>query len=292
MTAGPNTAPVADDRAVTTPQDTPANITLTASDADGNALGYVVVTAPAHGTLSGAAPDVTYTPAAGYSGADSFTFKANDGTADSNVATVTILVGVTNDAPVADDQAVTIAEDTPANITLTATDANGGTLIYSVVSQPAHGTLSGTAPDLTYTPAANYSGSDSFTFKANDGQADSNVATVTIQVTAVNDAPVANDQARSTVEDTPVNITLTASDIDGDQLTYAVVAAPQHGTLQGSGAALVYTPAAGYTGADSFIFRANDGTADSNVATVTIQVTAGPGGTGDKAKVYLPLVQP
>ncbi len=94
-------------------------------------------------------------------------------------------------------QPVTTAEDTPANITLTATDPNGDALTYTVVAQPAHGTLSGgTGAARVYTPAANYSGPDTFTFKANDGQADSNVATVSITVNAVNDAPVANNQAR------------------------------------------------------------------------------------------------
>jgi hypothetical protein len=94
-----------------------------------------------------------------------------------------------NEAPVADSQSVTTNEDTAKAITLTGSDANGDTLTFSVVTQPAHGTLSGTAPNLTYTPNANYNGSDSFTFKANDGSADSNTATVSITINAVNDAP-------------------------------------------------------------------------------------------------------
>src|SRR4030095_14010842 len=97
---------------------------------------------------------------------------------------------------------VTTDEDTAKAITLAATDAEGSTLTYTIVTGPAHGTLSGTAPALTYTPAANYNGADSFTFKANDGTADSNLATVTITVTAVNDAPVANDVTLATDEDT------------------------------------------------------------------------------------------
>src|SRR5204863_1652428 len=97
-------------------------------------------------------------------------------------------------------------------------------------SGPAHGTLTGTAPALTYTPAANYNGPDSFTFKANDGSLDSNVASVTIAVTAVNDAPVATDQAVTTDEDTSKAITLSATDVEGSPITYAIVAGPSQGT--------------------------------------------------------------
>src|SRR5204862_442707 len=116
-------------------------------------------------------------------------FKTNDGTLDSNVATISITVHAVNDAPVVSDETVATDEDTAKAITLAATDAEGSALTYTVVTGPAHGTLSGTAPALTYTPAANYNGTDSFTFKANDGSLDSNVAAVSLTVTAVNDAP-------------------------------------------------------------------------------------------------------
>src|SRR5439155_24731803 len=119
----------------------------------------------------------------------------NDGSLDSNTATISITIDAVNDAPVAADQAVAADEDTAKAITLSATDVEGSLLTYAIVSGPAHGTLSGTAPALTYTPAANYNGADSFTFKANDGTLDSNTATVTITIAAVNDAPVAADQA-------------------------------------------------------------------------------------------------
>ncbi|MDQ3044667.1 MAG: Ig-like domain-containing protein, partial [Chloroflexota bacterium] len=166
-----NTAPVANNQSVTTNEDVAAEITLTASDADGNTLTYSIVSGPANGTLTGTGANRTYTPNANYNGSDSFTFKANDGTVDSNTATVSITVTAVNDAPVANDQSVTTSEDVAAEITLTASDADGNTLTYSIVSGPAYGTLSGTAPSLTYTPTANFNGSDSFTFKANDGAA-------------------------------------------------------------------------------------------------------------------------
>ena len=100
-----------------------------------------------------------------------------------------------NDAPVANSASISTAEDTPKSGTVTATDVDGDTLTYTVVSGPAHGTLTtfnGSTGAFTYTPAGDYNGPDSFTFQANDGTVDSNIATVTITVTPVNDAPVAN----------------------------------------------------------------------------------------------------
>src|SRR5207244_5743775 len=108
----------------------------------------------------------------------------------SNTATVSITVIPVNDAPVAAVQSVTTTEDTPKAITLSAADVDGDPLTYAIVTGPAHGTLSGTVPNLTYTPAPNYNGPDGFTFKANDGTIDSNVAAVSISVTPVNDPPV------------------------------------------------------------------------------------------------------
>ena len=269
-----NTAPVADNQAVTTPEDVPLAITLTGSDGEGDSLTYTVTVQPVNGTLSGAAPNLTYTPAANYNGSDSFTFKVNDGTVDSNVATVSITVNAVNDTPVANAQSVSTPEDTAVAITLVGSDVEGSSLTYSVVTSPANGILTGTLPNLTYTPAVNYNGSDSFTFKVNDGTVDSNVATVSITVNAVNDTPVANAQSVSTPEDTAVAITLVGSDVEGSSLTYSVVTSPANGILTGTLPNLTYTPAANYNGSDSFTFKVNDGTVDSNVATVSITVTA------------------
>src|SRR5207302_1900217 len=268
-----NHAPVANGQTVTTAEDTAKAIVLTATDADGDALTFSIVAGPLHGALSGVAPNVTYTPAANYNGADSFTFKANDGTVDSSAATVSLTVTAVNDAPVATAQRVTTEEDTAKAIGLTASDVDGDTLTYAVVTAPAHGTLSGVAPNLTYTPAAGYNGPDSFTFKANDGTVDSAAATVSLTVVHVNHAPVADAQAATTAEDTAKAIVLTASDIDGDALTFSIVAGPAHGALSGTAPTVTYTPAANYNGPDSFTFKANDGTLNSNVATVTLTVT-------------------
>jgi hypothetical protein len=269
-------APVAGAQAVSTSVDAPLAITLTATDADGDPLTYAIATQPAHGTLTGTGASRTYAPAAGWTGSDSFTFTASDGIATSAPATVSITVTAVNAAPVADAQSVTTAEDTPVAITLTATDADGNPLTYAIATEPAHGTLTGTGASRTYAPAAGYSGPDAFTFTASDGIATSAAATVSITVTAVNSAPVADAQSVTTAEDAPVAITLTATDADGNPLTYAIATEPAHGTLTGTGASRTYAPAAGYSGPDAFTFTASDGIATSALATVSITVTAAP----------------
>src|SRR5262249_10203045 len=142
----------------------------------------------------------------------------------------------------------------------------------SLVSGPSHGTLSfkgdGT---FTYTPDANFNGTDSFTYRTNDGRADSNVATVTINVTPVNDAPVASPGSFTTAEDPPLNAAVSASDVDKDPLTYSVVTQDLHGgslNLNPATGAFTFSPAQDYNGPASFSYKVNDGTVDSNVATV------------------------
>ena len=132
---------------------------------------------------------VIYTPNKGYNGSDSFTFKANDGKADSNTAEISITVNppsLSNSPPIASNQTVITSKNTPVNIILNSTDREDDPLTFSVVEKPSHGSLSNTSVDndnnLTYSPAPDYIGKDKFIFKANDGIADSNIAIVSITV--------------------------------------------------------------------------------------------------------------
>jgi large repetitive protein len=269
-----NEPPVAAAGSATTAEDASVAIKLSASDPDGDALSYVIVTAPSKGKLSGTAPNLTYTPAADFHGVDSFTFRASDGVLASNTATVSITVTPVNDPPVAIAKSVVTEEGAPVSIALTATDKDSTSLTFTVVSGPTKGALSGSVPNLTYTPAPGFNGSDSFTFRATDGSAVSNTATVSITVTAVNEPPVAAAGSATTAEDTSVAITLSASDPDGDALSYVIVTAPSKGKLGGTAPNLTYTPAADFHGVDSFTFRASDGVLASNTATVSITVTS------------------
>jgi len=190
--------------------------------------------------------------------------------------------GATNSPPVANNQETSTTSNFPKTITLTASDANNDPLVYSIVTGPIHGSLSGQPPVVSYSPSPSYAGTDSFTFKVSDGKSESNVATVSINVLAPssNRPPVASNQQVSTTTNTPKTVTLTGSDADGDPLSFSIVAHPSHGSLSGQLPVVTYTPQLNYVGSDTFQFVANDGTADSNPATVTITVSA-PTPSGD-----------
>src|SRR5215813_2807042 len=309
-----NVGPTANNVNATTNEDTAVNIPLTATDIDSVSLTFTIVSGPSHGTLnasggtmsctnSNCPASVTYTPAPNYNGSDSFTFNASDGVSTSNTATVSITVNPVNDPPLANNVAVTTDEETPVVITLRASDIDSTNLTFTVVSGPSHGVVTPTTGPMacasngsctvsvTYTPAANFNSLDSFSFRANDGELSSNIATASITVNNVNDAPAANDISLSTNEDNALVITLGGSDVDSTNLTLTVVTGPSHGSLgpvsspscltipnsegvAGSSctATAIYTPAANYNGPDAFTFRTNDGALDSNIATASITV--------------------
>lgn len=268
-----NRAPMAEPQSIATAEDSSAVVNLQGSDPDGDTVVYDVVAGPSHGALTGTAPNLTYTPNRNFNGPDSFTFKVSDGVADSALTTVAITVRPVNDAPTASNDNVSLSEDTPTAISLRGIDPEGNRLKYSIVTDPSHGSLSGTEPNVVYTPKLNYNGPDSFTFKVSDGTVDSMPATISIMVSAAEDAPVALDGNVTAKEDQELAIILTGSDPDGDPLTYTVLRKPAHGTLSGTAPNLTYRPDANFSWLDSFTFRVNDGAADSEPGTIRISVT-------------------
>ncbi|MEK7411854.1 MAG: Ig-like domain-containing protein, partial [Planctomycetota bacterium] len=276
-----NDVPVANAQDLTTNEDTPLTIKLTGADIEGSDLAFTVVSSPTLGILSGTAPDLIYTPNANVSGTDSFTFKVNDGTVDSVAGTISITTSAVNDVPVANAQSVTTDEDTPKVITLAGSDIEGSSLVFSIVSNPTKGTLSGTPPNIGYVPNANANGQDSFTFEANDGSLDSSPAIVTITINPVNDVPDAGADTYTVNEDNPLvvaapGVLANDSDVDlGSALTAVLVTQPSHGSvdLQPDGS-FAYVPSLDFNGTDSFTYKANDGGLDSIAVIVTITVTA------------------
>jgi VCBS repeat-containing protein len=132
---------------------------------------------------------------------------------------------------------------------------------------------------VTYTPNTNFNGGDRFTFRVNDGTTNSSLATVSITVTPVNDAPVANNDAYTTLGNVPLIVPPPAGiltndvDVDGDALTAVLVSDTAHGSLSlSTNGGFTYTPNTNYFGSDSFTYRATDGLATGNVATVTITI--------------------
>ncbi|KAA0102517.1 tandem-95 repeat protein [Mycolicibacterium sp. P1-18] len=207
----------------------------------------------------------------------------SDGTA-STVGTVSITVSATlNQPPVGAADSYTVTED--ATLTVNApgvlgndTDPDGQALTVGAGTATAHGTFTlNSDGSFAYTPGPNFNGTDSFTYQATDGAATTAPVTVTITVTAVNDAPTAANDTIPIAKDSFVAFSLAnrSTDVDGDTLTGTLIDTTQHGTLffDGTQLAFSYKPVTGFVGQDFFTYKVNDGTVDSAVATVTLVVT-------------------
>jgi VCBS repeat-containing protein len=286
-----NDPPVAVDDSYGMDEDTtltvqPPGVLTNDTEPDGDSLTGVLVSVPAHGSLTlNANGGFVYTPTNNFTGTDSFTYRANDGQVNGNIATVTITVNPLNDPPVAANDGYTTPEGTALSVSapgvlINDTDVDGDALSAILVNGPAHGTLTLNADGgFIYAPATNYTGTDSFRYRASDGMEDSELAIVTIMITPINDAPMAVNDDYTTPEDTTLSIPapgvlLNDSDADGDALNALLISGPANGTLVlDANGSFTYAPATNFTGLDSFTYRANDSTSDSALATVSINVT-------------------
>ncbi len=275
-----NDDPVAGDDAASTNEDTAVTIDVLANDTDVDldTLAVDAVTQGANGAVVNTTTNVTYTPDLDWFGTDSFTYTVSDGNGGTATAAVTVTVAPVNDAPVAQDDAAATDEDTPVTIDVLANDSDvdGDTLVVAAVSQGAHGAVTNTPSALTYTPALNWHGTDSFSYTVSDGNGGTATAAVTVTVAPVNDAPVAQDDAAATNEDTAVTIDVLANDldIDGDTVVVAAVTQGAHGAVANTAGAVTYTPDSDWFGTDTFTYTASDGTGGSDVATVTVAVAS------------------
>jgi len=245
-----------------------SNATFTVTTAGSPLLRYQWLR---HGqALSGATNSVyTITNVSTRSSPGSYSCRVTNlfGSATSSNAVLTV-----NSIPVArGGGALSLNEDTSIPITLLGFDEDRDSLTYVIAAPPAHGILSGSGSNRVYTPAPDYNGPDSFSYKVNDGLVDSAPASYTITVLPVNDPPVALPQSVVLDEDTAIAITLAAFDVDGDALAFSV-GAPSHGTPTGTPPGLSYRPHTNYYGPDSFTFSVSDGQTNSAPATVTITV--------------------
>lgn len=208
---------------------------------------------------------------------NTLTATATDSAGNTSPFSSVYSVTSSNSAPVATDASVSTDEDVAVSITLSALDADGDPLTYAIASLPLNGSVSepGTGTSVTYTPAPDDNGPDSFTFTASDPSgAVSGAATVSISVSPVNDAPViAAAPSASVDEDSAVTVTLTATDVDGDPLSYSIITHPVNGVVSepGSGNSVTYSPNADSNDDDSFTYRVSDGAASAD-ASVAIAV--------------------
>ncbi|MBK1810396.1 tandem-95 repeat protein [Clostridium sp. YIM B02505] len=278
-----NDAPVAVNDKATVSEDGTVKISVlnNDSDVDRDALTITSVTKPAHGTaVINEDGTVSYTPDANYNGTDSFSYTISDGHGGTSTATVNITVNAVNDAPVASNDTATVSEDGTVKVSVLNNDGDvdGDALTITSVTKPAHGTAvineDGT---VSYTPDANYNGTDSFSYTISDGHGGTSTATVNITVNAVNDAPVAVNDTATVSEDGTVKISVlnNDSDVDRDTLTITSVTKPAHGTaVINEDGTISYKPDANYNATDSFSYTISDGHGGTSTATVSITVNA------------------
>ena len=238
------------------------------TDPDGGTLVVTTVGPGGHGsTAIDGAGQVVYTPAANYNGPDLFTYTVADQIGASDSGAVTVTVAPANDAPVAGDDTASTTEDTAVDIAVLDddTDLDGDPLTVSAVSAPALGAVA-LQPDgkVRYTPPSNYSGVNSFGYTVSDGAGGTDTGSVSVTVSAVNDAPLAANKSVTTAYGTAVSVTMTGSDVETCDLTFQVVTPPAHGSVgspsnvlcvtllppYADSSKITYTPAAGFSGAE------------------------------------------
>lgn len=259
-----------------------ADLNFVASDPDAGQTMQVSVAGPQFATLlnrGNGAYSLRVAPGLEDAGDYTLAITATDSHNAISTHKVALTVFNTNQAPVANALVVAGDEDTPMKITLTAADPDRNALSFSIVSKPARGQLTGVAPDLTYTPDRNYFGADNFTFKVNDGAADSRVATVAITVRPVNDAPVLNVPIeQKAVAGALLNFAISAMDFDpNDSLTFMALDLPQGATfnqVNATGAQFSWTPTAQQTGLHIVTFKVSDNGSPSLTTTQTVAISA------------------
>jgi glucose/arabinose dehydrogenase len=265
-----NDPPVAVDDTASTSVGRAITIDVLANDSRGpqdeaaQTLTIAGVGTPAHGTAAVDAGKIRYTPSPGYLGADSFSYQVCDSGGACDTAQVSISVDA-NTPPVATDADVTALEDVETAVDLDASDPQGGTLTFSVVAPPGHGTVvSVVGRVVRYLPHPDYHGADSFTFRVSDGVLQSNVATVSVTVHEVNDVPVAITDLVRVAADAAVAVDVRVNDWPGpadelgQTLRIASVKPPRHGSAAVAEGRVLYTPSPVYNGPDSFEYTVCD----------------------------------
>ncbi|MDA0301799.1 MAG: cadherin-like domain-containing protein [Chloroflexi bacterium] len=282
--------PVANDDTATVPMNTatPVNVLANDTDPDGHTLTITAVSTPAHGTATiVGGTSVTYTPTSGYTGSDTFSYTVSDGFGSTDIATVTVTVSGTGNAPVVQNDAANVLMNTRTVLRLLANDSdpNGDALTITAVGTPVHGAVAITddGQSITYAPPNGYLGVDSFAYTVSDGNGNSASGMVALVVVA-QDALLARNDSASTRVDRAREIAVLRNDVPSDEdyeLTVTAVTAPAHGTavITDEGEKVTYTPAAGYVGTDTFVYTVME--TGGATATATVTVTVRPAASDD-----------
>ncbi|MBO6778538.1 MAG: tandem-95 repeat protein [Rhodothermales bacterium] len=275
-----NDLPLAPDTSLAVQEDQTATLTFPSQDVEGESVSYRVTGQPSSGQASFAGAVFSYTPNADFEGQDEVRYVASDGVEDAPEARIAITVGGLNDGPAASVDAYTLDEDTALlvsageGVLANDTDVDGDALTAQLLDRPLFGALV-LNPDgsFEYQPQPDFHGEDGFTYRATDANTESPAVSVRLIIAPVNDAPVASAAQASVAAGESVTLTLTASDVDGDALSYFVQApGPQKGSLQLAGNLATYTATAGSSGEDVVAYRVFDGQLYSTPAEILITI--------------------
>ncbi|MFG5777345.1 midcut-by-XrtH protein [Comamonas sp. J-3] len=278
-----NTAPIANDDAAVVTENSSVTIAVRANDTDaeGDALTVIGVTQGANGSVvtDAVSGNPIYTPNSGFSGTDSFSYTITDGKGLTATASVNVTVNaapVVNTAPIANDDTAVVTENSSVTIAVRAndTDADGDALTVVGVTQGANGSVvtDSVTGNPIYSPNSGFSGTDYFSYTIDDGHGGTATATVTITVNNGNDSPVTTNLSLYSHTATAMSGVVSATDPDGDQLSYLVSVAPSHGTvvLNAATGAFTYVPEANFLGQDSFDVTVSDGHGGTAISKVTL----------------------
>jgi len=239
-------------------------------------LSFSLKKPPENGQAILAGNILSYQPSKDFSGNDQITVLVTDGyEGSSSSQSIDIQIAPANDAPISFDQNVETLEETQVAIHPKAMDLDSETLFYTIKQNPTKGKILGTSPSFTYVPQANFYGTDRLTFVASDGESMSEEAEIVIHVRNVNDAPKANSDSFTIRDEKQVKGRLLALDADHDILIYTIVKKPEKGLLIFTNPVMgnfVYYPNTSESGIDTFTFKVNDGSKDSNIAPVNITI--------------------
>ena len=275
-----NTLPIAYDNNFTTQEDVNITMILRGEDTDGETLSYKILKVPNHGILDGEGSHRIYHPNRDYVGDDAFTYQVrdtHDGT--SNIATVKIVVTPVNDVPIANNDKVSTRENRSLSLKplLNDIDSDGDSSKLHIVSltQPKYGKVLLKNEVVYYHPQSDFKKFDSLEYTIKDEEGATSSATISIDITSENDAPIAYNQTVETEEEKAISFELNATDPDTFKLNYTIIDSSftlTHGEVTGTTPKLTYTPDNNYTGFDYILFKVDDGTLESNLAVVTILI--------------------
>ncbi len=264
--------PTVNNLSISTNEDTPTTFTMTGTDPEGAALTFSIVSQPQHGLVSTSGNAGTYTPNTNFNGSDTFSYSASDGSLVSSAGIVTVTVTPVDDNPNTMDVSAVIDEDTSVILTLKADEFDGDTIVFSVQDDPENGSVTISNNKATYSPNKNWYGSDSFTFEATDASSRRilNLATASIIVNPVNDAPVVEAQIVQSYNNENIQLNLTATDVEGDNVSFDIVDNPVNVSASIDGSTLTINKSSSFWGTDSLTYNAYDGTEFGNSAKVNI----------------------